>query len=127
MGENERMLEVLERIEKQGQRQAWIGIAQCVFSLAAAVCCAVLLVTVLRVLPQMEAVLGNLERTTQQLAAADLISMAENMDALVVTGQQSLEQTMEKINALDLETLNKAIEDLSKVIEPLARFFRAFN
>jgi hypothetical protein len=30
---------------------------------------------------------------------------------------------MEKLNAIDFETLNKAIEDLGKVIKPLADFF----
>ena len=34
---------------------------------------------------------------------------------------------MEKLNTVDFETLNKAIEDLSKVIEPLAKFFGMFN
>jgi len=42
-------------------------------------------------------------------------------DNLVATGQTSLEQTMEKLNSIDFKTLNQAIADLSKVIEPLAK------
>lgn len=134
MEENAQALEILKQIEKNGRRQTLMSGIQCAITVAAALCCVVMLVTVWNVLPelagitqQMETVLGNLENVTTQLAAADLAEMAENVDALVVTGQKSLEQTMEKINTIDLETLNKAIEDLAKVIEPLARFFRAFD
>ena len=69
----------------------------------------------------MQTVLGNLEQTTAQLASMDLQSMGSNVDALVATGQEGLEQTMEKLNSIDLDTLNKAIGDLAKVVEPLAR------
>lgn len=134
MEENAQVLEILKQIEKNGRRQTLMSSIQCAITVAAALCCVCMLVMVWNVLPelagiveQMETVLGNLENVTTQLAAADLAEMAENVDALVVTGQKSLEQTMEKINAIDLETLNKAIGDLAKVIEPLARFFRAFD
>ena len=134
MEENAQVLELLKQIEKNTRQQTKMSRLQCAVTVAAALCCAVMLVMVWNGLPeltgivgQMETVLGNLENVTTQLAAADLAEMAENVDALVVTGQKSLEQTMEKINAIDLETLNKAIEDLAKIIEPLARFFGAFN
>ena len=134
MEENREMLEILRQIEKNGRRQILMSRVQCAFTVAAALCCVVMAVLVWNVLPelstvvgQMETVLGNLENVTGQLAAADLAEMAGNVDSLVVTGQQSLEQTMEKINAIDLETLNKAIEDLSRIIEPLARFFGKFS
>lgn len=134
MEENREMLELLRRMEKNGRQQTVMSRVQCAFTVAAALCCGVLVVLVWNVLPelsgvvgQMETVLANLEQVTAQLASADLAEMAGNVDALVVTGQQSLEQTMEKINAIDLETLNKAIEDLSRVIEPLARFFDRFS
>ena len=127
MDEATRVRDLLQRIDKNGRRQVGLSIALCVCAVVATVCCAVLLVAVLRLLPQMETVLANLETTTQQLAAADLASMAENMDSLVVTGQESLEQTMDIIEKLDLETLNKAIEDLASVIEPLAKLSNMFK
>ena len=33
-------------------------------------------------------------------------------------GQDSLKQTMDKLNTIDFETLNKAIEDLAAVVQP---------
>lgn len=127
MEDNREMMELI----RQQTRSSRI---QCILMLVTALCCVALVVTVLGVLPrvdgvitQMEAVLGNLEQATAQLAAADLEGMASNVDDLVVTGQQSLEQTMEKLNTIDFEALNRAIKDLADVIEPLAKFFNAFS
>lgn len=142
MEENKEMLELLRRIEKNSRAQVWTGRLVCLFALVAAVSCIGVLVSVSQILPQLEeflpqleeilpqintvltqlqTVLGNLEETTAQLAQVDLQSMVTNVDALVTTGQQSLEQTMEKLNSIDFDTLNRAIVDLTKVIEPLVK------
>ena len=70
--------------------------------------------------------LTDLEQVGRNLAALDLESMVRNMDSLAVYAQESLQQTMEKLNTIDIETLNQAIQDLAKVIEPLAKFFGRF-
>ena len=41
--------------------------------------------------------------------------------------QSSVKQITDKLNAIDLDTLNAAIENLADVVEPLARFFNVFN
>lgn len=135
MEENKEMLELLKSIEKTGRQQARTSRLVCLFAFVAVVSCVAALVQVMNILPQLEeilpqihtvmsqmqTVLGNLEQTTAQLAAVDLQSMVSNVDTLVATGQQSLEQTMGKLNSIDLDTLNKAIADLAMVIEPLAK------
>ena len=134
MEENRESLELLEKIHKTNRLQAIISGILCVFALVAAGCCIVMFLSVYEMLPQlseiisqMEIVLGNLEATTAQLAEVDFQSMVGNVDALVATGQESLQQTMAKLDTIDLDTLNKAIEDLADVIEPLAKFFKAFR
>ena len=74
-----------------------------------------------------QSVLGNLETTSQQLASMDLEGMIADVDALVVSGQAGIEQSMEKLNAVDFEALNKAIQDLSDVIDPLAKIANRFR
>ena len=83
---------------------------------------------------QAETVLRNLESVTTQLAQADLADMVEdvdalvaNVDGLVATSQEGVEQTIGKLNAIDFDALNKAIKDLSDVIEPIAKFFNTFK
>lgn len=46
---------------------------------------------------------------------------------LVTTGQDSLEQMMARLNAVDFKSLNQAIRNLADVVEPLAKFFNVFH
>lgn len=133
MDHNQEMLELLRKIEKSNRQKNVTNVIMCVFMLAAAASCVFIGLMVFRLMPQvngllgqLETVLSDLEQTTGQLAALDLESMVNNMDSLAVYAQESLQQTMEKLDTIDFETLNKAIEDLAKVIEPLAKFFGRF-
>jgi hypothetical protein len=53
--------------------------------------------------------------------------MVNDVDSLVATAQESLEQTMQNLNTIDFQTLNKAIEDLSKVVEPMSKLMKVFG
>ena len=141
MEENKEMLELLRRIDRNSRMQTYAGYVRTGLMLVCAVCMAVLVVMVYRMLPQIneildqarlamgqiQTVLANLEQTTDQLAQVDLESMVSNVDALVVSGQQSLEASMAKLNSVDFDALNQAIKDLSTVIEPLAKMTRLFG
>ena len=141
MENDHKMLELLERMEKQNRRQVLYARLQFIFSAVAAICCVILLLNGIKVLPELqeaanqaEIVLENLEVVTTKLAKVDLSGMVENVDmlvtnvdGLVTTSQAGVEQTMEKINAVDFDALNDAIKDLSDVIEPIAKFFNTFK
>lgn len=153
MDEKKDMRDFMERMEESNRQQALFAKLQCLFSVIAAVCCIAILVAVLGVLPQLKdtvkqvdavlanvesvsgqlaeanvsAVMDNLEDVTAQLAEADLGGMAEDVSELVHTSQSGVEEALAKLNKIDLETLNKAIEDLAAVVEPLANFFGRFG
>ena len=141
MDSNQKLMDLLEQMEKTNRKQVAYARLQFVFSVIAAICCILLLLAGVKVLPQLqeaalqaETVLTNLETVTTELAQADLIGMVENVDALVTnvdglvgTSQEGVEQTMAKINAIDFDALNDAIKDLSDVIEPIAKFFNTFK
>lgn len=148
MENNKEILELLKQIDKSNRRQTLLCAGLCVFALIAAICCFVTFVTVGQLLPQitgmiplitealpqinevitqMHTVLGNLEQTSEQLALVDLGSMVSDVNMLVTTGQQSLEQTMQKLNSIDIAALNQAIKDLAAVIEPLAKVSALFK
>ena len=140
MENDQKLLKLIEDMEKANRKQVTYARLQFIFSVVAAVCCMVLLLSGMKVLPrlqetaaQAEVVLSNLETVTSELADSNLSSMVENVDALVEnvdglvsTSQSGVEQTIEKINAIDFEALNAAIKDLSDVIEPIAKFFNTF-
>ena len=141
MENTQKLMDLLEQMEKANRKQVAYARLQFIFSVIAAICCILLLLAGVKVLPQLqeavlqaETVLTNLETVTTDLAQADLIGMVENVDALVTnvdglvgTSQEGVEQTMAKINAIDFDALNDASKDLSDVIEPIAKFFNTFK
>ena len=76
---------------------------------------------------QVGTVLDYLEQTSAQLAQVDMQGMVANVDSLVTTGQQSLQATMDKLNGVDFETLNQAIQDLAEVTESLSKVTKIFG
>lgn len=58
--------------------------------------------------------------------STSITSMGENMDTFITENAESVATVMEKIEAVDFEGLNSAIEDLGAVIEPLVKFFNMF-
>ena len=141
MEENKELLELLKKMEESGRKQLWYTRVQCVAALIAVACFAGIYFLIRDFLPQisaivtqipgvvaqMEVVLSNLEIVTTELTTVDFSGMVEGVNALVATGQVGLEETVARLNAIDFETLNKAITTLSEVIEPLAKFFKVFG
>lgn len=141
MEENKETLELLKKIERSNRHQVWSGYIRSGLMLVCAVCMVALVVMVARLMPQINEILGqaklamgqiqtvltDLQQTTGQLAQVDYAGMVSNVDELVTTGQQSLVGMMEKLNSVDFETLNQAIEDLAAVIEPLAKMTKVFG
>lgn len=141
MEENKETLELLRKIERSSRIQIYSGYVRTGLMLVCAVCMAALVVMVFRLMPQINEILAQaqhafnqvgtvldyLEQTSYQLSQVDLQGMVSNVDGLVTTGQQSLEASMEKLNGVDFEALNKAIKDLAAVIEPLAKMTKVFG
>ena len=53
--------------------------------------------------------------------------LIENSNEMVENNTDAITETVNKLNNVDFEALNKAIHDLSAVIEPLARFASMFK
>lgn len=141
METNPEMQQLMIKLEKASRQQVRYARLQCFFAVLATVCCCAMLLAVLSVVPQVEqiavqirdlgtqaeTVLGNLEAVTSELAQVDLGSMVSNVDSLVSDSQEGVKQALDKLNALDIQSLNQAIADLSAVVKPLAEFFSKFS
>ena len=133
--------EILERMEKTNRRQLRYMRLQSILAVLAALCFVALAFAVGQVMPrlsgfadeaenllaQAEVVLTNLEEVTQELTEVEFTAMVEDVDSLVSSSQAGLEETLEKVNSIDIEKLNEAIDGLAKVVEPLAKFFKVFG
>lgn len=148
MEENKEMLELLREIKEANRKQVCYTRITCIAALVAAVCFVGVFVMVYDFLPQinqimlelsgiveqipgvvgqMEDVLTNLQVVTEKLTAVDFGGMIDGVNTLVESGQSGLEQTVEKLNSIDFDSLNKAIQNLEAVIEPMAKFFKVFK
>ena len=141
MEENKELLELLKKIEESNRKQLIYTRVQCVAAVVAVACFAGIYFLIKDFLPQisaiitqipgvvaqMEVVLGNLEVVTTELAAVDFAGMIDGVNTLVATGQASLVETVGRLNAIDFEALNTAIDTLNQVIDPLAKFFKVFG
>jgi len=146
--EHEEMNKIAGNLERSVRQQLKLARMQCIFSAAAAGCCAVLLIVALCFVPKLlsvvettetlavraNTVLSDLELVTSDLARADLAQMVDNVTDLaeqsgegVAMAKDGVALAVEKIDAIDIDTLNQAIRDFSDVVEPLAKFFNIFN
>lgn len=141
MEENKEMMELMKKIEESNRKQLLYTRIQCIASVVAVICFVGIYILIKDLLPQISAiitqipgvvaqmgvVLGNLEVVTTDLAAVDFTGMVEGVNTLVATGQAGLAETVNKLNSIDFEALNKAIDTLTQVIDPLAKFFKVFG
>lgn len=134
MDTNLEMVELLRQINDSTRKQQRYLKFQCILALITVVCFAAAVVMVGRFMPQLQSstaqlqtILGNMETVSEELASLDLQGMVTGVETLVQTGQDSLEQTMGKLDTIDFDSLNKAIDDLSAVVEPMANFVNKFN
>ena len=67
--------------------------------------------------------LANMEKITNDLNEANLSGTVKNINDLTLQATGDLHNTMEKLNSVDLETLNDSIQRLHDIIEPLAKLF----
>ena len=139
--EEKDMHEILERMEKTNRQHLRHARLQSFLTLLAALCFVGLVFAVSSIMPrlsgfvdeaekllgQAEVVLTNLEEVTEELTELEFAQMVEDVDNLVRSSQAGLEETLEKVNSIDIEKLNEAIDGLAKVVEPLTKFFKVFG
>lgn len=68
--------------------------------------------------------LANMEKITADLNEADLGGTVGNINDLTVQATGDLHKAMDKLNEVDLKTLNDSIQSLHDIVEPLAKLLR---
>lgn len=134
MDNQDQIQKLLEKMEANSRRQLFYSRVQFICTLSLTVCCILLLVRIRQFLPEMELlaaqaeqVLVNLEAVTNELRKLDMVQMVENINALVTTSQEGVEEALGTMKGIKFDTLNRAIEDLAAVVQPMADFVKRFN
>ena len=132
---------ILEKLEKQSRQQLRFTKILCILCVLMLACALVLTMSVTNaakqivtlveplqtVANQASAVIGNLDTVALTLAEADLGAMVENVNTLTASSQQAVTEALEKLEGIDIDTLNTAIEDLAIIVEPLAKVSKLFG
>ena len=125
---------LLEKIEKHTQQQLLLTKILCGLCACILICMLVLAIFVVNaacqiteLADQTKFVMDNLDTVTWELANADIGSMVENMGTLASDSQAIVEAAMNKLDAINFEALNRAIEDLADIVEPLASISNFFG
>ena len=71
--------------------------------------------------------LNNLEYLTTELKEADLGGTVDNINTLTIQATDDMSRTVERIDSVDLEKLNEAINNLNETVKPMAEFFEERN
>lgn len=74
-------------------------------------------------LEEVNVAVEELNKTATQLSEIDFKGLVDNTQAMVNDGSEGIAQAIGKIDAMDIEGLNRAISDLEAVVSPLAKLF----
>ena len=69
----------------------------------------------------------ELEAITKELSTVEWTSLSEDISDMATQAQESLATASKAVDELDIETLNKAIQELQTVVEPLAKLVGRFG
>ncbi|MCR4587340.1 MAG: hypothetical protein K5682_02925 [Lachnospiraceae bacterium] len=69
----------------------------------------------------------NLDHVSTELVEANIGETLKNFDTLITDAGTDMTGAMEKINSIDIETLNESIQKLDEVVTPMSEFFGRFN
>ena len=125
---------LMEKLEFSNEKQAKYAEKQYRMSqITAAASILILLIvlyTAITVTPKVNLLLrdiqisvSNIQKISQDLSDADLPRMIDNIDSLVDTSESSIQTAVDKLNAIDIESLNSAIRDLANIVRPLGKLF----
>lgn len=84
---------------------------------------AILLNEAQEILEDTSEAVGELNRIAADLEEADLPGLIRNTQGLISQSSEGVSQSLQKIETLDIDTMNQAIADLASIVEPLAKLF----
>lgn len=113
----------MDYIKKQYRLTRLIAVMVTGIFLLAFLSAAVLVPRAAAALEKADETLAKLDEVAEGLAETDLPGLIKRTDGLLTDSGEGLQEALEKVNAIDIETLNKAIGDLQAIVAPLARLF----
>ncbi len=129
MEDHELLVELVKSQRKDALGQRITAFASLGVLVALVIALAIIVPKVVSTLDQVQSAVTETESLVKQAKGTmeDIDTMVANVDTLVVENTESVGKAMEDLNSIDFEALNQGIQDLSEVIEPMAKFAEMFK
>ena len=118
MNQNETVI-LLQQIKEQNKKKLFYTRCTTVLFL---IICVVVLVIVPSIISTLNTVRNTMVHLNNTITTMD--DALESVMELAETGSTSMQQALEKIDSIDIGTLNQSIQDLNTVVKPMANLFR---
>lgn len=125
--------QALLKLISTGRKQLFY---QRILALAAVGIFAVILYTVITIVPKITSTLDNVDQVISDATAsieqidgmvAEMTDASRNLNKLVDENAEPLTTAVQNLSDVDFEGLNKAITDLQDAVGPVANFFNKFR
>lgn len=137
---NEELKALMEKIESENAGQELYAKKQYTMSKISAaasililliviLCAGILMPRILKTFDQMDAIISEATVIIEEVntmtteVSTVLPIMIENTNDLVTSASSGMEEALEKMNSIDVETLNQSIQSLHNIVAPMAKFF----
>ena len=111
----------LELLEKQNKMTKIIAVLM-------GIICAVVVISAITIVPRVNRTLREAQQAIEAMnEIADSLDVEElgglitDTHEFVNTSNEELADAMERVESIDIDTLNRAIQDLEAIVEPIAR------
>lgn len=133
----EELLTEILKYQKRGSRITRIAsFAVIAIVVAIAVCLVLLMPKIVGFVDHAETSLSQLDGVISETSSmmdevngliTEAGTLIDNSNKMVSENTDAVSETVQKLNNIDFETLNKAINELHDVVEPLSNFFGKFS
>ena len=123
--EQEKALELLEEMKKINKKALMHQRIMSALMVAFVVIVVSLLPSVVSTLDTAKTTLRHMNEAVTKME--DALTGVEELSTQAKAAMGGMEEAVDNINGIDMETLNQAIKDLSDVVEPMANFFGRFK
>ncbi len=130
--EKENTIDILEDVRKSNQKNLMYQRISTILMLIFVVAVLLVIPRVISTLDSAKKVLNTGYETLVHMndAISQLETAIDAVDSLSGQAENAMagmDDALQKLNSIDIDTLNGAITDLSDVVEPMAKFFNVFN
>ncbi len=125
MSDHELLVTMVKNQKREKQHQLVTLIIAGIFTLAIVITLCIILPKTYITLEKADALIATVEDAVAdaKVSLEDFNKMADSVTGTINDNAENIQEGITKVSSIDIDSLNKAIKDLSDIVDPLARLF----